>query len=71
MKNREILAMIDQGLEDFENDKRNEKNLRMLLNFKSSSLEYNEKEFKVTPPKLKKKLNISTYIKHTGNNQLF
>lgn len=71
MKNREVLAMIDQGLEDFENDKRNEKNLRMLLNFKSSSLEYNEKQFKVTSPKLKKKLSTSRYIKSTGNNQLF
>jgi len=71
MKNSEVLAMIDQGLEDFENDKRNEKNLRMLLNFKSSSIEYNEKEFKMTPPRLKKKLNAGIYIKKNGNNQLF
>ena len=71
MKNSEVLAMIDQGLEDFENDKKNEKNLRMILNFSSSSIEYNEQKFNFQPPKLKKKLTTGTYIKKTGNNQLF
>lgn len=71
MKNSSVLEMIDLSLEDFENDKRNEKNLRMLLNFKSSSIEYNEKNFKIEQPKFKKKLNTSIYIKNKNNNQLF
>lgn len=71
MKNSSILEMIDLSLEDFENDKRNEKNLRMLLNFKSTSIEYREKNFKIDQPKFKKKLNTSVYIKNKNNNQLF
>lgn len=71
MKNSSVLEMIDLSLEDFENDKRNEKNLRMLLNFKSSSIEYSEKNFKIVQPKFKKKLNTSVYIKNKNNNQLF
>jgi hypothetical protein len=71
MKNSSVLEMIDLSFEDFENDKRNEKNLRMLLNFKSSSIEYSEKNFKIEQPKFKKKLNTSVYIKNKNNNQLF
>lgn len=71
MKNTEVLEMIDQGLEDFENDRKNEKNLRMMLNFNSTSIEYNEKSFNIQQPKLKKKLNTSIYVKNTGKNQLF
>lgn len=71
MKNSTVLEMIDQSLEDFENDKNNEKNIRMLLNFKNTSIDYHEKNFKIEQPKFKKKLKTSVYIKNTNNNQLF
>ena len=71
MKKSTILEMIDESLDDFENDERNEKNIRMLLNFKSTSIEYNEKSFKIEQPKFKKKLKTSTYTKNSNNNKLF
>lgn len=71
MKQSDVLIMIEQDLEDFENDRQNEKNLRMLLNFSSTSIDYIESEFKILQPKLKKKLTTGKYIKNTGNNTLF
>ena len=69
MKNS-ILEMIDQSLYDFENDRNNEKNIKMLLSFKGTSVEYNEQKFNIEEPKFKKKLNTSVYIKGK-NNKLF
>jgi len=69
MKNS-ILEMIDQSLYDFENDRNNEKNIKMLLSFKGTSVEYNEQKFNIEEPKFKKKLNTSIYIKG-NNNKLF
>jgi|SaaInl6LU_22_DNA_1037377.scaffolds.fasta_scaffold16548_3 hypothetical protein len=69
MKNS-ILEMIDQSLYDFENDRNNEKNIKMLLSFKGTSVEYNEQKFNIEEPKFKKKLNTSVYIKG-NNNKLF
>ena len=69
MKNS-ILEMIDQGLDDFENDRNNDKNIKMLLSFKGTSVEYNEQKFNIEQPKFKKKLNTSVYIKGK-NNKLF
>jgi hypothetical protein len=69
MKNS-ILEMIDQGLDDFENDRNNDKNIKMLLSFKGTSVEYNEQKFNIEEPKFKKKLNTSVYIKGK-NNKLF
>ena len=62
--------MIDQGLDDFENDRNNDKNIKMLLSFKGTSVEYNEQKFNIEEPKFKKKLNTSVYIKGK-NNKLF
>lgn len=67
--------MIDQEFEDFENDRKSRKNIKLLLSFnKNSALHYDEKNIIMTTPKFKKKLSTSIYIKQTknkNNNQLF
>lgn len=71
MKNK-VLQMIDESFDDFDFEHENEKNIKMLLSFKNSSLNYNEREFKIpNKPKLKKKFRPSVYIKNTNKNQLF
>lgn len=72
MKHSTVLNMIDDEFDNFEQDRKEEKNLRMLLSFKNSDLNYNEQNFKIPDkPKLKKKLKSSVYIKNKNNNQLF
>jgi hypothetical protein len=75
MKNIDINDMIDQEFEDFENDRKSRKNIKLLLSFnKNSALHYDEKNIIMTTPKFKKKLSTSIYIKQTknkNNNQLF
>ena len=67
--------MIDEEFEEFEQDRDRRKNLKQLLSFKSSIVDYNEKDINILEPKFKKKLNTSIYIKtHNKNNnknQLF
>ena len=73
MKNKDIIEMIDQEFEDFEQDRNRRKNIKDILSFKNSSFEYNEKNITMNEPKYKKKLNTSIYIKtmNTNKNQLF
>lgn len=75
MKNIDINAMIDQEFEDFENDRKSRKNIKLLLSFnRNSILNYDEKNIIMPEPKFKKKPSTSIYIKHTknkNNNQLF
>ena len=75
MKKIDINQMIDQEFEDFENDRKNRKNIKLLLSFnKNSTLHYDEKNIVMNEPKFKGKPNTSIYIKHTknkNNNQLF
>jgi hypothetical protein len=75
MKNIDINDMIDQEFEDFENDRKSRKNIKLLLSFnKNSALHYDEKNIIMATPKFKKKLSTSIYIKQTknkNNNQLF
>ena len=75
MKNIDIYNMIDQEFEDFEQDRKREKNIKLLLSFeKNTTLHYDEKSIVMSEPKLKKKMNTTVYIKHTKNkntNELF
>lgn len=73
MKNKEIIEMIDQEFEDFEQDRNRRKNIKDILSFKNSAFEYSEKNIIMNEPKYKKKLNTSIYIKtmNTNKNQLF
>tara|TARA_R110002124_G_scaffold220218_2_gene386038 strand:- start:353 stop:577 length:225 start_codon:yes stop_codon:yes gene_type:complete len=74
MKNIDINTMIDQEFEDFENDRKSRKNIKLLLSFnRSSALNYDEKNIIMPEPKLKKRIGTRIYIKQTNknNNQLF
>ena len=64
--------MIEQEFEDFENEKNKRKNIKMMLDFNSSSYSHSAKEFKATKPKLKAKLKSSVFIKDNNKgNSLF
>lgn len=69
----EIIDMIDEEFEEFEQDKNRRKNLKELVSFKSSIINYNEKNMVIPDPKLKKPVNTTVYIKNfkTNKNQLF
>ena len=62
----QILRMVDQELEDFENDKNRRTGLKSLVEFTSTNIEYNgdESNFEIKP-KFKQKLKVSVYIKET------
>ena len=68
----DFLEMIDQEFEDFENEKNNRKNIKMMLDFNASTYSHNAKEFKMTKPKLKATLKSSVFIKDNNKgNSLF
>lgn len=69
----DIIDMIDEEFEEFENDKNRRKNLKELVSFSSSIINYNEKNMVIPEPQLKKKINTTVYIKNfkTNKNQLF
>ena len=60
----QILRMVDQELEDFENDKNRTRGLKTLVEFTSTNIEYSGEQstFEVKP-KFKQKLKVSVYIK--------
>ena len=71
MTNIDFELMIEESFDDFEEQVNKPRNLKEFVSFDLSNLEYNEKDFKITQPKFKKKLSTSTYIKNNNKNQLF
>lgn len=64
--------MVAQEFEEFENEKNKRKNIKMMLDFNSSTYSHTEKEFKMTKPRLKAKLKSSVFIKDNNKgNSLF
>jgi hypothetical protein len=68
-----VIDMIDEEFLEFEEDKNRRKNIKELISFSSSIINYNEKNMVISDPKLKKKINTTVYIKNfkTNKNQLF
>ena len=65
------LEMIDLEFEQFENDRRNEKNIKFFMNFSMQIPKLEEKQIPIIPV-YKKKLKASKYIKpNKDNNSLF
>jgi hypothetical protein len=66
----QILRMVDQELEDFENDKNRRTGLKSLVEFTSTNIEYNgdKSDFEIKP-KFKQKLKVSVYIKETKDKR--
>ena len=66
-----ILDMIDLELEQFDDDRRNKKNLKTFMGFSKHIPSIDEKEIPIIPM-YKKKLKTSTYIKpNKDSNSLF
>ena len=64
--------MIDEQFEDFENERNKRKNLKMIIDFTSTNIFHEGKEFTMTKPKLKAKFKSSVYIKdNKKGNSLF
>lgn len=72
MIKKDFLQMIEEEFEEFEAEKNKRKNIRMIIDFNSSSVIHSGKEFTMTKPKLKAKFNSSVYIKKNNKgNSLF
>ena len=64
--------MVAQEFEDFENEKNKRKNIKMMLDFSTSTYSHTEKEFKMTKPRLKARLKSSVFTKDNNKgNSLF
>jgi len=67
----DIIAMIDLEFEDFDNERKREKNLKVFLGFESSSQKHKSVDIPIKP-KYSKKLKSSKFIKPNRNsNELF
>jgi len=64
----DIIDMIDEEFEEFEQDRNRRKNLKQLISFESSIVNYNEKQIVMPEPKFKKKINTTVYVKNFKNN---
>lgn len=72
MIKKDFLQMIEEQFEDFENEKNKRKNLKMIIDFQSTRISHEGKEFTMTKPKLKSKFKSSVYIKDNNKgNSLF
>lgn len=67
----DYVQMVNDELDQFEEDGKRHKNLKMIIGFNATDLSHNEKEINITP-KYKKKFKSQVYIKkNTNNNSLF
>lgn len=67
----DYMQMVNDELNQFEEDGKRHKNLKMIIDFNATDLSHSEKEIKITP-KYKKKFKSQVYIKkNTNNNSLF
>lgn len=64
--------MIEEEFEDFEQERKRTRNLKLLVDFGTTNITHNEKSITFTSPKYKSKLKTSVYIKkNKNNNSLF
>jgi hypothetical protein len=67
----DIINMIDLEFDDFDKERRNDKNLKAFIGFESNSLKHKSVDIPIKP-KYAKKLKASKYIKPNRNsNELF
>ena len=63
---------MEQEFDDFYEERKKHKNLKMFIEFEGLDTEYSSKEIKFEKPKFKKRLKASTWIpKSKGKNSLF
>ena len=63
------LDMIDNEIEEFEEDGKRVRNLKMLMTFKLLDFKYDDIKMKSTRPKKKKKLKAIIRTRNTNNNK--
>lgn len=73
MKNIDLIEMIDEGFDDFEQERKRRKNIKLLIDFEATDITHIEKRMMMSdPPKLKQKFNSTIFIKNDKNkNSLF
>jgi hypothetical protein len=68
MIKKDFLKMIDEEFEDFEKEGKRERNLKLLIEFGTTSVVHNQKNIEFGKPKFKSKFKSSVYIKDKKNN---
>jgi len=72
MIKKDFLQMIEEQFEDFEDERNRRKNLKLIIDFTSTIISHEGKQFTMTKPKLKAKFKSSVYIKdNKKGNSLF
>jgi hypothetical protein len=67
----DYVQMVNDELDQFEEDGKRHRNLKMILGFDSADITHKEKNIIITP-KYKKKFKSNIYVKkNTNNNSLF
>jgi hypothetical protein len=68
---KDIIKMIDLEFEEFDNERRNEKNIKAFIGFKASTPTHKSVDIPIKP-KFVKKLSAGKYVKPNRNsNELF
>lgn len=60
--------MIEEGFEEFENEKERKRNLKLLIDFGTTNITHTSKGIEFGSPKFKSKFKSSVYIKDKKNN---
>jgi hypothetical protein len=72
MIKKDFLQMIEEQFEDFEHERNRRKNMKLIIDFLSTNISHEGKEFTMTKPKFKQKFKSSVYIKENNKgNSLF
>jgi uncharacterized membrane protein YjjP (DUF1212 family) len=69
----DFTIQMEQELDDFYNERERHNNLKMLIDFEQSSIEYTSKKMNIedSKPKLKKRLKASKFIPKSNKKSLF
>ena len=66
----DYVQMVNDELDQFEEDGKRHRNLKMILGFDSADITHKEKNIIITP-KYKKKFKSNIYVKKNTNNNSF
>lgn len=69
----DFTIQMEQELDDFYNERERHNNLKMLIDFEQSNIEYTSKKMNIedSKPKLKKRLKASKFIPKSNKKSLF
>ena len=67
----DFTIQMEQDLDDFYNERKRHNNLKMIIDFEQSSIEYESKQINIedSKPKLKKRLKASKFIPKSNDKK--